>query len=274
VVARIEPGIVRGGLVEREPRIDDRRVAPHEQVVDTGCRPLVDGRCDEPASERPRVTAAGFPRRRPETSVEQQPEGWLVRLPIQVSEEDGRIGRRQRRQPCDDRPSLTQARDVAGWSVGVMEMGVGDGQRSAASQTQPERLDDPEVRQPPDLVESDHARRPAREEDDAVPVARVSRADGLRSAVDRIVEIGHGRGERAILVDRAVHLLEADDVRGQRPELGFDQRPTLAPAIALRVVEQVERREADVRGHTGGRTAIRRSASPGPSPGDRDRRTH
>ncbi|MEO8229092.1 MAG: hypothetical protein ABI628_04935 [Chloroflexota bacterium] len=41
--------------------------------------------------------------------------------------------------------------------VGVVEMGVGDGQRLAAFEAQPERLDDPVVGQSPDLVKADLA---------------------------------------------------------------------------------------------------------------------
>ncbi len=158
MIARIQPGIVPGRLVERKPRIDHGRASPDEDVVDADGRPGVDRRRDEPTPKRSDVTGARLAHRRSEPGLEQEPEGWLVGETVQVPEQDGRVGRRQGRQPGDDGACLAQPRDVAGRSVGMMKVGVGDGQGNAVGQAQPERLDDPEVRQPSRFVKCDLAR--------------------------------------------------------------------------------------------------------------------
>ena len=200
MIARVEARVVGCGPIEGDRGRDHAGRPPDEDVVDAEARPAVDGRRDETAAERPRVTDPGLSRRGPEAGVEQVGQARFVGKPVEVAAEDGRVRRGQRLEEGDDGPGLAKPGDVARRAIGVVEMRVGDRQRGPVRQAQPNRLDDPQVGQPSGLVEQDLADRAADEQDDAVPVTRVPVADGLGRPQDLVVErSGRGR-EPAVLV--------------------------------------------------------------------------
>jgi hypothetical protein len=267
MVAGIEPGITNCGPIERDPRVVNRNGSADEHVVNTGSRAAIDRRRHQTAGERRRVAKAGLTRRGPKPVRREEFERRLLRDHIQVAREDDGIGWRQVVNETQNRNHLTKARPLPRGAGRMMEVSVRESDGRSGGTLHAERLDDPHVSQPPDLVEED-LRGATDEQGDSVPVPRISGSDRLRGTPYLVPRLrARCPGEGVVLVDRPVDLLERDDIRSERPQLVLDEWPPFAPPVGLRVVEEVERGDAKSDPPFGGAPGRQKIGSAGTQPG-------
>ena len=143
--------------------------------------------------------------------------------------------------PPEDCLHLTRACGHAGRIVGMVEVGVRHSDERSAPGSDVDRLDDPQVGEAQLPRGDDRFCVPGNQRDDAVPVARIAGSLRLGCADDGIPPIRYERRERSVPIVGAVDLLEPDDVGVQVPQRGTRQGQPGRPAIALRVIQGVER---------------------------------